>query len=95
MLSLEPLSSSDLAKLTALFASEPKHQVRQRMQAILLGHQRYSVPEIGAILSVDARTVRQWFHSWKATGFSFFQDKPRSGRPTILTKEEKKKSLTM
>lgn len=47
-----------------------------------------SVPQISKILDVEESTVYDWIHRWESE--RSVKDKPRSGRPSLITKEDEK-----
>jgi len=48
-----------------------------------------TIKEIVKIYQVDRDTVSSWIKQWEQTGVESLYDKPRSGRPSTLTQEEK------
>jgi len=48
-----------------------------------------TIKEIVKIYQVDRDTVASWIKKWEHTGVESLDDKPRCGRPSKLTQEEK------
>jgi transposase len=48
-----------------------------------------TIKEIGKIYQVDRDTGSSWIAQWEQTGVESLYDKPRCGRPSKLTLEEK------
>jgi len=66
-----------------------------RAHSILLSARGYTIEEIADIYNVYRDTVSSWFDRWEQSGFKGLTDKSRSGRPPILTKEEREKVLEL
>ncbi|MEA2120698.1 helix-turn-helix domain-containing protein, partial [Halovibrio sp. HP20-50] len=56
---------------------------------ILLSHQGYTIDQISSILAVQRNAVADWFKLWKASGLEGLIDKPRGGRPPVLTEDDR------
>src|SRR3989449_2517690 len=68
---------------------DPSPRARARAQSILLSSRRVTIKEIVKIYQVDRDTVASWITKWEHTGVESLYDKPRCGRPSKLTQEEK------
>ena len=68
---------------------DPAPRARARAQSILLSSRRVTIKEIVKIYQVDRDTVASWIKKWEHTGVESLYDKPRCGRPSKLTQEEK------
>jgi transposase len=86
------LSESELSELTHLLRTTDNHRERQRCQALLWSHKGYDRQTIAQLYQVKADTVSFWFKRWEDNQSQGLKDLTRSGRPSILTPEEKKVS---
>jgi transposase len=77
-------------KLNVLIKREKDARVKERLQAILWRLENITYTEIAKRLKRTIDTVREWIKNWNRTGYEGLIDKPKSGRPTILTSEETK-----
>jgi transposase len=73
--------------------THPVHQVRQRAHAILLSARRYRINQLADIFDVDRETItrlrrsRIWLNRWDQDGLDGLKNKPRAGRPRIISDE--------
>lgn len=84
-----PLSDTDLQALMTTHTYGKKPALRRRAHAIVLSHQGHTINQICNILSVTRETVSLWFDAWEAQGLEGLSDKPRTGRPSIYSDEER------
>lgn len=84
------LSESETTDLTYLLRTTDNHRERQRTQALLWSHQGYDRQTIAKLYQVKADTVSFWFKRWEDNKSQGLKDLARSGRPSLLTSEEKK-----
>jgi transposase len=93
------LTSAQADRLQQLYKTSTNHRERQRSQALLLSNRNYSVLQIADLFEVDRDTVSRWMDQWEQTLKASadtplsLQDKARSGRPTLLTDDQKKALL--
>jgi transposase len=85
---ISPLSDAEVITLDAMHINHPSSQVRVRAHMILLSHRGYSLQEIASIVNVTRQTVSIVIDNWENLGIAGLYDKPRTGRPHILTPEE-------
>jgi len=83
------LTESQRHTLETLMKHDPSPRARARAHSILLSARRVTIKEIVKIYQVDRDTVSSWIKQWDQTGVESLYDKPRSGRPSTLTQEEK------
>src|SRR6266446_2395961 len=83
------LTESQRHTLETLMKHDPSPRARARAHSILLSSRRVTIKEIVKIYQVDRDTVSSWIKKWEQTGVESLYDKPRSGRPSKLTQEEK------
>lgn len=84
------LSEEDQKILEDLVRNGSNHRLRQRSQALLWSHQGKDRETIASLFGVRKDTVSAWFAKWSLDKVKSLPDLPRSGRPCILTTEEKK-----
>lgn len=83
------LTEEQIKRLEYLMKNDPSSRVRIRSHSILLSARGFTINEIAKIYQVDRDTVSLWIDLWEREGFAVLHDKPRSGRPSELTEEEK------
>ena len=84
------LTDTEIIDLEQLLRTTRNHRECQRCQALLWSHQGYDRQGIAKLYQVKPDTVSFWFKRWEDNKFSGLQDLARSGRPSILTPEQKK-----
>jgi transposase len=67
----------------------------QRAQVLLMICQKISFKTISVLVSISEETIRVWLNSFLVRKFNFFKHKKSPGRPSALTKLQKKKLLEM
>ena len=75
-------------KINNLIKKEKDARIKERLQAVLWRLESVTYTKISKRLKRDIDTVREWVKKWNKSGYKGLQDKPKSGRPTILNKEE-------
>lgn len=65
-----------------------KRALRRRAHAILLNHKGHTINQIRDIIGVRRDTVSTWLSQWEADGIEGLQDKPREGRPHLLSESD-------
>jgi len=84
------LTEPEAITLRELLKNHPNHRARTRAHAILLNNSGYKMQDIAKIFFVSqVDTISQWFTRWETIGIVGLFDEDRSGRPEILTPEEK------
>lgn len=87
------LTTEQVKNLKDAMKNSPVSRVRVRAHAVILSDKGYKMDEIADICDVDRDAVSSWIDSWEASGLEGLKDKPRNGRPSILTKEEKETAI--
>jgi transposase len=82
------LSNEDKEKLTRIMQTDEKHRKRMRAHSIILSFQGYSIDTIADIYQVHRNSVTGWLAGWEEEGYESLEDKPKTGRPTILDEAE-------
>ncbi len=72
-----------------LIRNEADGRVRQRLMGMLHLRQGRSVPQAAPAIGLSERKLRNWVHRFNADGIDGLRDRPRSGRPSFLTQEQK------
>ncbi|MBE0405313.1 helix-turn-helix domain containing protein [Halomonas sp. FME16] len=65
-----------------------KRALRRRAHAILLNHKGHTINQVRDIIGVKRDTVSTWLSQWEADGIEGLQDKPREGRPHLLSESD-------
>ena len=86
---VQPLTENQRQTLEDLRKHDPSARARTRAHSILLSARRITIKEIVKIYQVDRDTVASWIKKWEQHGVESLYDKPRCGRPSKLTLEEK------
>jgi len=86
---VRPLIESQRQTLEDIMQHDPSPRARTRAHSILLSSRRGTIKEIVQIYQVDRDTISSWIKKWEHTGIESLSDKPRCGRPSKLTPEEK------
>lgn len=88
------LTEPQLTLLTKLIQQATNHRVRQRSQALVWSHQGKLRTEIAQLFAVKPDTVTAWFRRWieQPDQVATLTDALRSGRPTTLNADQKKRS---
>ena len=68
---------------------EKNVRAKTRLHVLLLRRQKYTQPEIAAIVHVTQGTVSNICRRFLKEGWDSVYDKPRDGRPSWLTNEQK------
>ena len=75
-------------ELLKLYKSQSNPRLARRMHGIYLAVKGYSCPKIMEITGAKRRTIQQWVHRYNKNGIDSLPDKPRSGQPTKLPREQ-------
>lgn len=68
-----------------------KVRVQKRINSLLYLDQGMSYRKVSELLNISYQTVSTWSKRYKTDGFSFLEDKHRSGRPIGITEVERAK----
>jgi transposase len=93
MLFTDPLSPEEIQTLEAMHKNHPCHPPRLRAHAVLLSHAGFKLSKIASIYGVCRQTAATWINAWEDGGICALLDKPRSGRPRILSGEAESEAL--
>lgn len=93
MIFVDSLASEEVRTLGEMHENHPSHATRIRAHAILLSHAKFKLSTIAHSHSVCRQTVSTWIQAWEAEGIRGLLDNPRSGRPQVLSQENKVDAL--
>lgn len=85
------LTEAEEIEINRQYLKGKTHRERERAHAILLSHQGRSMNQIAETFGHTRDTICHWFNFYEDE--KRLTDKPRSGRPPILSAEEKKRSF--
>ncbi len=85
MVYVDPLIEVEIVTLESMHKNHSSPATRIRAHAIILSNRGYSIQEIAEVYAVCRQTVSSWLSSWKEEGLVGLMDKPRSGRPRVLS----------
>lgn len=71
------------------YKKEENARAKTRLHVLLLRRQKYTQPEIAAIVHVTQGSVSNICRRYLKEGWSSVYDKPRDGRPALLTRAQK------
>jgi transposase len=86
---VQPLTENQRQTLENIRKHDPSSRARMRAHSILLSSRRITIKDVAKIYQVDRDTVASWIKKWEQNGVESLYDKPRCGRPSKLTLEEK------
>lgn len=81
------LTDQDIKRLEEFDREVNKPKVHDRVRAILLSNKEYNTTKIAEILDVNRRFVSNWINQYEREGVTGLLDRPRSGRPSVVTKQ--------
>lgn len=91
----KPLTEEEHNKLVENHQRHANFRVRNRSQAIRLSAAGYSIDEIATVCQAHRNAVSRWINRWHELGFEGLADIQRSGRPALLTAEEKEQAVAL
>lgn len=68
-----------------------KVKIFMRAKGLLLLNEGKSSTEVGQLLGVTYQTVSRWRDNYRGIGLKGLEDKPRSGRPIVMSGEQRAK----
>ena len=85
---VNPLTEEQQRVLQDIMAHDVTSRARRRAHSLVLSSQGFPIKDIAKIYQVDRDTVATWIKKWEKDAMGSLYDKPRSGRPSKLTKKE-------
>jgi transposase len=92
---VQPLTPEQRDFLENAMKHDPSCRARSRAHSLLLSAQGTTIKDIAKAYQVHRVTVSAWITHWEHHGAQSLHDKPRSGRPTILTPAEQDSALQL
>ena len=89
---VKKLSEESYETVTEMWRKHPKSRARNRAQMIRLSHKGYKREEIADICRVDVDAVSRTFDRWEKVGLVGLLDRPKSGRPAKMGRQEQEKA---
>ena len=80
-----------LVELSKQAMREGAYRVANRLRAVALNMEGKSAPEIAEILNVHRSKVSIWLQNWQQEGKDGILEGHRSGRPSCISKSQKRK----
>ncbi len=84
------LHHNSVDELHTLYRTETNARMARRIQAVWLARRGLRCPQIMAVTGAGRRSIQQWVAQYNAGGIDELIDKPRSGRPTLLSEDQQK-----
>jgi transposase len=85
---IAPISNEIKQTLEEMRYHHPSLHYRLRAEAILLNSRGFSVPKISQVIEYERKAICRWLDNWQKLGLIGLYDKPRSGRPSILSAQD-------
>ena len=89
ILRLHPMTYSKLVRLSKEAERDGVYRVAKRLQAVVLNSEGRTSGELAAILKAPRSKVSQWLAQYQANGVDGLLEGYRSGRPPLLTAEQR------
>ncbi len=83
------LDEALVALQSELAASAVARRV-QRLHCIVLVARGHSTCDVAAAFGCDVRSVQRWLHQFKKNGAAHQDEKVRTGRPALLTEDQRR-----
>ena len=77
-------------ELHRLYRTTTDARLAQRIQAVWLARRGWTCPAIMKVAGASRRAVQQWIAKYNRGGIEELEDKPRTGRPVLLSTREQK-----
>ena len=86
------LSPEQFSKVdTVMRSKDCNKRTFKRLQSIKLNATGYSIRQISELLEVHYKSAYNWITRYEKEGVEGLKDKPKSGRPPILTEKDKQR----
>ena len=87
----------EITLLETHYKTSAHHRERERCKALLLSNEKNNIQTLAAYFSLDPDTIHNWITRWEnplpteQSPLERLKDAFRSGRPSLLTIEQKKR----
>jgi transposase len=94
---VKPLTQEEITLLETHYKTSAHHRERERCKALLLSNEKNNIRTLAAYFSLDPDTIHNWITRWEnplpteKSPLERLKDAFRSGRPSLLSVEQKKK----
>jgi len=95
MIYVKKLLTEEKLTLEEMYKNHPSHVPRKRAHAVLLSNAGFNLKEISATFDICRQTASTWLCDWEEQGICGLLDSPRSGRPSKLSEENKRKAIEL
>jgi len=95
MLYIKNLLVEEKQTLDEMYKNHPSHASRTRAHAVLLSDAGFSLKDLSTTFDICRQTASTWLHLWDKQGICGLFDAPRSGRPSKLSAENKRKAIEL
>ena len=85
---VSPLNTAEITTLQCMSRDHPLPCSRTRANAVLLSDKKMPLQSIASLCGVCRQTVSIWLNNWEKNGICGLLDKPRRGRPKILSPDQ-------
>ena len=85
---VSPLNTTEITTLQCMSRDHPLACSRTRANAVLLSDKKMPLQSIASLCGVCRQTVSIWLNNWEKNGICGLLDKPRRGRPKILSPDQ-------
>jgi transposase len=79
------LPHNTAGELQAFYRTETNARLARRIQAVCLARRGMTCPRIMKVTRASRRSIQLWVAKYNAGGMDALTDKPRLGRPPLLT----------
>jgi len=77
-------------ELQTFYRTETNARLARRIHAVWLARRGMTCPQIMQVTGAGRRSIQLWVAKYNAGGMNELTDKPRTGRPPLLTPEQQK-----
>ena len=85
----DKITIASLEKLMQEANEVGQYRIARRLHAVILNSDGWTNPQIARILRIHRSNVVNWINSWNSYGVEGLLEGHRSGRPPLLTQDEK------
>ena len=78
-------------ELRTFYRTETNARLARRIHVVWLARRGMTCPQIMEVTGAGRRSIQQWLAKYNAGGIDELTDRPRSGRPPLLTLEQQER----